>query len=205
MLSLKVSQFHPGCPYPDTYQEDAHPKPHTAMSGISRLESPFPFRPNRQEISSSYKTTRGSGNLFDQSRRSSSESGFSDANMSPKENQKRVDMSNYEEDSLSRNMSKMQLRSSTNPLPSQLYSYWDQPSFWRDNMTDTDITKQITSNMSSPPLLDSEYQAAKIKTTPTKQHIRSPEKSCEDWLRLKLEQRSVETTPPRLPPKRSPP
>ena len=54
--------------------------------------------------------------------------------------------------------------------------------------------------MSSPLLLDSEYQDAKVKTTPTKQHIRSPEKSCEDWLRLKLEQRSVVTTPPRLPP-----
>jgi len=167
--------------------------------------------PRGQTVS---KMMRGSVDQLDQSvstRRSSSESGYSeDINMTLRELQG-VKKYKTMEDTLSHDLSNVQLRSPRNPFPSQLYSYqWDMPSLWRESNTDT--TKKVIRTEIYRPALSSGYPAAsetlptaptKPKTfppIPTKQYSSSSEKSCEDWLRLKLQQKTVEIPPPSLPP-----
>jgi len=143
------------------------------------------------------------GFFDDQSTRiSSSESGYSeDINMSPRELQEQGDMkSKTKEDSLSLAMSKLQLR--TPIIPSQMYSYqWDMPSLWGKSSAEPDTTKQATRNDDSflSPLAGG-YQAAS-ETFLAQQHTSgSTEKSCEDWLRMKLQQKTIDSPPPSLPP-----
>ena len=168
------------------------------MSGNSIPEYQGPvFVPKSQPVS---KMIRGAGAQFDKfTRLSSSESGYSeDLNMSPRKLLEQGDIKfKAMEDTLSQDMSKLQLKSPWNPLPSQLYSYqWEMPSLWRGSIVDT--TKQVT--MDETPLPPLTSIKLPLKTFPTKQHSNSStDKFYEDWLKLKIQQKAVET-PPILPP-----
>eukprot|EP00092_Neocalanus_flemingeri_P019419 GFUD01021034.1.p1 GENE.GFUD01021034.1~~GFUD01021034.1.p1 ORF type:complete len:377 (+),score=87.26 GFUD01021034.1:324-1454(+) len=184
-----------------------------AMAGVTSSEDQFPVYPSKSVNRSSYKRMiRGSVDDVDHSRMSSSESGFSDTNMSPFEQLERPNCVSPGEN-LVYDMNQVKLRDCP---PCQLYTnQWDHPNLWTEGVTDT--SRQVPRNKVTNDFLPSGFQAKSEDNvtstvfTPTveanyEKYIRYPEKSLEDWLRIRLQQKNDEAysnfsnfSPPSLP------
>eukprot|EP00092_Neocalanus_flemingeri_P040646 GFUD01044257.1.p1 GENE.GFUD01044257.1~~GFUD01044257.1.p1 ORF type:complete len:378 (+),score=90.22 GFUD01044257.1:313-1446(+) len=175
------------------------------MMGVTSSEDQFPVYPRKSVSSSSYKRMiRGTGDDFDHSRISSSESGFSgDTNMSPFEQPERPNCVSPEE-KIVYDMNQLKLGDIRDSPPCQLYTnQWDHPNLWTKGITVTDTSRQVPRNKITNDLLSSGFQAktennvASTVSTPTveanyEKYIRYPEKSLEDWLRIRLQQKNDE-------------
>eukprot|EP00092_Neocalanus_flemingeri_P015756 GFUD01017058.1.p1 GENE.GFUD01017058.1~~GFUD01017058.1.p1 ORF type:complete len:385 (-),score=100.32 GFUD01017058.1:269-1423(-) len=181
------------------------------MAGMASQGDQFPnFIPreltkNGQEVlsSSSYKRmNQGSGDDIDHSRRSSSESGFSDTNMSPMEQLERANMNSVSpEENLVFDISKLQLGDPRDAVPSQMYTnQWDHPYLWTETITNT--SREVPGFKIPTPLLGGfEAKPKNIVTatvsdpsveTKDEKNASLPEKSLEDWLMTRLQQKNGE-------------
>eukprot|EP00092_Neocalanus_flemingeri_P033605 GFUD01036533.1.p1 GENE.GFUD01036533.1~~GFUD01036533.1.p1 ORF type:complete len:274 (-),score=79.88 GFUD01036533.1:25-846(-) len=176
------------------------------MAGIPSSEDQVPvFIPREtvkdgQEVfcsSSRHKRmVRGSGDDFDLSRRSSSESGFSDTNISPLELLERTNMNSVsKEENLGFAMNKLKLGDPRDSPPYQLYTnQLDHPNQWAESITD--ISRQGSRTKISTPLLSSGFRgksediATATVSAPTA--TTNYEKSLEDWLKIRLQQKNEE-------------
>eukprot|EP00092_Neocalanus_flemingeri_P038440 GFUD01041848.1.p1 GENE.GFUD01041848.1~~GFUD01041848.1.p1 ORF type:complete len:364 (+),score=91.04 GFUD01041848.1:341-1432(+) len=189
------------------------------MAGNIPLEDQFPVfipRDSRNSGQEDYSSSnckriiRGSGDNFDPSRRSSSESGFSDTNISLLEQLERTNMNSVStEDNLGFAMNKLKLGDPRDSPPRQLYTNQrDHPNQWAESITD--IPRQGSRNKISTPLLSSGFRgksediATATVSAPTA--TTNYEKSLEDWLKIRLQQRNHEAysnssswSPPSLP------
>merc|ERR1719154_291717 len=127
------------------------------------------------------------------SRRSSSESGFS-------EEQQPVSMPRArfkdEADSLGYDMEKLQLRRTGDMLPTQqkMYSYqWDQPRFFADSFYTTTRLSEKTAMPFFPAGGNNFDSTALLSEEPRQKSVISPPaKSIEDWLKVRLQQDVVD-------------
>eukprot|EP00092_Neocalanus_flemingeri_P038443 GFUD01041851.1.p1 GENE.GFUD01041851.1~~GFUD01041851.1.p1 ORF type:complete len:326 (+),score=76.12 GFUD01041851.1:361-1338(+) len=195
------------------------------MEGMTSVEDQLPvFIPREsrnssgQEDYSSYERMlrrSGSGDDADLSRLSSSESGFSDTNISPVEQLERANMNSVPmEDNLGFAMNKVKLGDPRDSPHYQLYT-----NQWAERVTDISEQQQQGSrnkfSTATPlPLLPSAFQAkSKDIVTATvsgptartnyEKLSRSPDESLEDWLKIRLQQKNEEacfnSSPPGLP------
>eukprot|EP00092_Neocalanus_flemingeri_P038441 GFUD01041849.1.p1 GENE.GFUD01041849.1~~GFUD01041849.1.p1 ORF type:complete len:390 (+),score=111.67 GFUD01041849.1:361-1530(+) len=194
------------------------------MEGMTSVEDQLPvFIPREsrnssgQEDYSSYERMlrrSGSGDDADLSRLSSSESGFSDTNISPVEQLERANMNSVSmEDNLGFAMHKMKLGGPRDSPHYQLYS-----NQWAERSTNISEQQQQHASRNkfstATPLLPSTFPAqskdistatvsAPTDRTDYEKLTRSPDKSLEDWLKIRLQQKNEEacfnSSPPGLP------
>eukprot|EP00092_Neocalanus_flemingeri_P038442 GFUD01041850.1.p1 GENE.GFUD01041850.1~~GFUD01041850.1.p1 ORF type:complete len:365 (+),score=95.80 GFUD01041850.1:361-1455(+) len=192
------------------------------MEGTNSVEDQLPvFLPmesrniSGQEDYSSYRRMiRRSGDDTDLSRLSSSESGFSDTNISPVEQLERANMNSVSmEDNLGFAMHKMKLGGPRDSPHYQLYS-----NQWAERSTNISEQQQQHASRNkfstATPLLPSTFPAqskdistatvsAPTDRTDYEKLTRSPDKSLEDWLKIRLQQKNEEacfnSSPPGLP------
>merc|ERR1719154_200313 len=123
------------------------------------------------------------------SRRSSSESGFSEEQQPVSMPRARVE---EEVDSLSYDMLKLQLRRTGDMLPTQqkMYSYqWDQPRFFADSFDAATRLSEKTAMPFFPAGGNNFASTALLSEEPRQKSVISPPaKSVEDWLKVRLQQ-----------------